>query len=320
MAQKLRNAHSGIRPVKVNGPRTIVPAKDPFFVDVEAGPIVFAPTLSQEDPSTESGSQLTGRTAGFVRFDTPSSSDGSISHSDRLSEQGERLRSDLRWVNPDASEGLTYQQVFDTHRVIRNGMSDVTGQIRPATHLLKTLKGRGADLDRGDAVGEGWFNYAENQRRARQRALAETPPSTPTKGRPAELSPDKGYAGDVGSECSPINLVYKRPDMPILFATAMREPVRFCMFNTGYMRKKDFWDFLKARLTPEVLQGIQKVQSVRQPNRTCRVDFWVDAAAAMGMKQALYLGSRQRRQGVRTDYRMPLYQLTDFWKPNKEMS
>lgn len=311
---------SGLKTVTVNGSRTLEPAKDPFFVDVEAGPIVYAPQSPLEDTPTDSGSQLMGRPPHFIRFATPSSLDGSISSNDRLSEQGMRFRSDLHWINPNSKEDLTHQQTFDVHRVIRNSMFDVTGQIRPANHLLQAAREKGTDLDRDDMVGEGWFNYRENQLRARRRALAETPPSTPIRTPAPGSSPDNGYTGDVGSTCSPTNLVYKRPDMPILFTTAMREPVRFCMFNTGYMRKKDFWDFLKVRLTPEILQGIQRVQSVRQPNRTCRMDFWVDAAAAMGLKQALYLGSRQRRQGVRKDYRLPLYQLTEFWKPNKEMS
>jgi hypothetical protein len=38
------------------------------------------------------------------------------------------------------------------------------------------------------------------------------------------------------------------------------------------------------------------------------------------MKQALYLGSQQRRLGTRKDVRMPLYELSSYWKPNKEMS
>lgn len=303
---------------KGNGYRTSSPAERLFYIDEEAGSILSSSPLPSGPPYIP-GPPSAGSYPDFINLSTTDHTEGVDSSSECLSELAADFRSNLEWVNPHGDENLTYQHVFDVHRVVRNGMVDVTGQARPPTHLLKTLKNSGRNLNRDDMVGEGWFNYRNNQRRARHWALDITRYTTPKRAN-VGLSPDKGYAGDVGSDNSPLNLVYKRPHMPVLFKTEMQEPVRFCMFNTGCMRKTEFWDFLKVRLTPETLQGVLKVQAVRQPNRTCRMDFWVQASSAMGMKQALYLGSRQRRLGVRKDLRMPLYHLTEFWKPNKEMS
>jgi hypothetical protein len=172
-------------------------------------------------------------------------------------------------------------------------------------------------------IDEGWYNYFGNQKRARDRVLHSSPTIVPPPSTPEATlvnTPDRGYEGDLGSDASPLNLVYKRKNMPKAFLTTMAEPTRFCMFNTGYLRKVEFWNFLKTRLAPEILQGVQKVQTVRQPNRNVRMDFWVDAGVARGMKNALYMGSRQRRQGIRKDLRLPLYDLKQYWRPNKEMS
>lgn len=285
-------------------------------MDVEAGPVRFAVKPAPEATSPASS------TPGFVRFQTPSSHGTPDSGSDYLSELEAEVKSDQRWLDRRGKDHLTYDEIYDRSRIVRNRIGEVTGHIRPPTHLLKTLRDRGAELKKDGVIGAGWFNYRGNQKRARDRVLIGTPTA-------AELSPqttlvntpDKGYAADVGSECpTPVNLVYKGGGMPKYFTTIMQEPQRFCMFNTGYMRKAEFWDFLRVRLIPETLQGVQRVQVIRQPNRNTRVDFWVDASCARGLKQALYLGSKQRRLGVRKDLRMPLYDLSSYWKPNKEIS
>lgn len=91
---------------------------------------------------------------------------------------------------------------------------------------------------------------------------------------------------------------------------------RFCMFNTGYISKAEFYKVLKRRMQPEVLLAVRKVEVVQQPNGRPRVDFWVDKRVGGDIKSALYGKSSQRRVGTLRDYKFPLYKLKQFWKPN----
>ncbi|KAG0692306.1 Endonuclease/exonuclease/phosphatase, partial [Suillus ampliporus] len=73
-------------------------------------------------------------------------------------------------------------------------------------------------------------------------------------------------------------------------------------------------------MTPEVLDGVIRVQACRQPNGFPRMDMWVEARVAAGIKLGMYLSARQRRQGTTTNNKFPMYKLAFMWRPNAQTS
>ncbi|KAI5980979.1 Endonuclease/exonuclease/phosphatase, partial [Pisolithus albus] len=100
----------------------------------------------------------------------------------------------------------------------------------------------------------------------------------------------------------------------------MTAPVRFCLFNTGRLTRREVWDTLKDHLTPEVLDGVIRVQTFLQPNGYPRTDFWLEARVAAGVKRGLYLTATQRRRGTKELNKFPLYNLRWLWKHDKRTS
>ncbi|KAF8545689.1 hypothetical protein OG21DRAFT_1428826, partial [Imleria badia] len=73
-------------------------------------------------------------------------------------------------------------------------------------------------------------------------------------------------------------------------------------------------------MTPETLDGVVRVQSVRQPNGYPRTDIWIEARVAAGIKRGMYLIAHQRKVGVRENNKYPLYKLNSLWNPNARTS
>jgi len=99
-------------------------------------------------------------------------------------------------------------------------------------------------------------------------------------------------------------------------ARSLEDGIRFCIFNTGHINKREFWSIIRERLTPETLSGIQRVQNVIQPNGRKRMDMWVAARVATKLKSAMYLTATARREGVNTSFKFPMRELEGMWKPN----
>ncbi|KIN97678.1 hypothetical protein M404DRAFT_159775 [Pisolithus tinctorius Marx 270] len=94
-------------------------------------------------------------------------------------------------------------------------------------------------------------------------------------------------------------------------------PVRFCLFNTGWLTRQEVWDVLKDHLAPEVMDSVLQVQTFLQPNSYPHTDFWLEARVAARIKQGLYLMAAQRRHGTREINKFPPYKLKWFWKHDK---
>lgn len=73
-------------------------------------------------------------------------------------------------------------------------------------------------------------------------------------------------------------------------------------------------------MTPEVLDGVVHVQTIRQPNGFPRTDLWVEARVAAKLKKGLYLMAKQRHVGTKFVYKFPLYKLRWLWRPNEQTS
>jgi hypothetical protein len=134
---------------------------------------------------------------------------------------------------------------------------------------------------------------------------------------------DNGYAGDIGSNTivdlsnsSIGNPVYVRSNMPLSLKMALSETTRFCIFNTDRLTASEAWHILKQHLTPDILDGLTQVKSIRQPNGNPRIDFWLEKCVAGDVSRSLYMCSKDRRQGVKVDHHVPLYKLKDLWIPN----
>lgn len=101
------------------------------------------------------------------------------------------------------------------------------------------------------------------------------------------------------------------------FALALEVTTRYCVFNIGHISKSGFWDVLKSRLSPEILDGVIRVENVCQPNGRKRMDMWVASRVASRIKTALYLDANARRNGVTTCFAYPMRRLEGIWLPNK---
>lgn len=62
---------------------------------------------------------------------------------------------------------------------------------------------------------------------------------------------------------------------------------RFILVNTGTLRVPEIWDELKACLNPEMFKGIVSLKKVHPKNRPARIDMYVDAAVAAGLKRTI---------------------------------
>ncbi|KZP02930.1 hypothetical protein FIBSPDRAFT_1055557 [Athelia psychrophila] len=254
---------------------------------------------------------LTGSPSGFLRFESSSSSN-TDDESDWEGKRELEFRESLTYVDRTGDE-LTAAQVKNWQRVIHNQMTEVTGHAEPPQHVVRAYETNGESPTGPGMAAMGYKNKRAAIRLARNRALRLTPATLPHE----NASPDKGYMGDVGT---PVRPVYLRSHIPVDLTTSLTEPIRFCMFNTGRISSREFWDTLKLRLTDNALMGIRRVQPVCQPNGNFRMDFWAESGMAVRMKQALYMTAAQRRTGTREDYRFPLAKLSEFWIPNKEIS
>lgn len=97
---------------------------------------------------------------------------------------------------------------------------------------------------------------------------------------------------------------------------SLEDSIRFCVFNTEHTNKREFWNIIKDRLSPEILSGVHRVQNVVQPNGRKRIDMWVAARVASKLKSAMYLTATARREGTLTNFKFPMRELDELWKPN----
>lgn len=101
------------------------------------------------------------------------------------------------------------------------------------------------------------------------------------------------------------------------FTKTLNSAIHFCVFNVGTITKAEFWNVLKGVLSPEILKGVTRVQNVDQPNGRKRMDMWVEAKVASRLKQAMYLTSKQRRNGEKVDHKYPTRKLKGLWLPTR---
>jgi endonuclease/exonuclease/phosphatase family metal-dependent hydrolase len=217
--------------------------------------------------------------------------------------------------------GDTAVNVLDDHRVALQSLTKTLRGRSPETPLILRRVANWAWMrKRGGDIQEEMPMEMDVSTPNGLSSSARHAPQTPLQ---QTQSPDKGYAGDVGSAISSTELSSGNraaglspratPPNP---ATAENEPIRFCLFNTGKLTTGQVWEILKERLTDATLSGIVKVKALRQPNGNPRVDLWVEKRVAPEFPRAMYLRATQRRIGVKHDNRLPLYKLKDFWKPS----
>lgn len=271
----------------------------------------MAPAYAPVCTASPGSSSSTGSSSGFIRFGSSSPSNVD-DESDWEDKRELAFRKSLTYVDRIGDE-LTAAQVKNWHRVVRNQMTEVTGLAQPPQNVVEEYEANGESPTGPGMVALGYKNRRAAVRLARNRALAGTLATLPHE----DASPEKGYMGDVGT---PVRPLYLRSHIPKDLTTSLMEPIRFCMFNTGRISAREFWNTLKLRLTDNALMGISRVQPVCQPNGNFRIDFWAESGMAARMKQALYMTAAQRRKGTRHDYRYPLAKLSEFWIPNKEIS
>ncbi|KAI6137751.1 hypothetical protein BKA82DRAFT_4344446 [Pisolithus tinctorius] len=224
----------------------------------------------------------------------------------------------MEWVN-DRGEDVPPEEAWHWYGTGRAVLGRAVGKDRPTNATLReSMYGRQETL----RMGLGVKRWRREKRRffvRRDRALSEdnaswierrfgTPPreGVPLEERRSEQDEDVPLA----------------PFLPYgptrsQFTAELTAPVRFCLFNTGRLTRREVWDVLKDHLAPEVMDGVIRVQTFLQPNGYPRTDFWLEARVAARIKQGLYLTAAQRRRGTRELNKFPLYKLKWFWKHDK---
>ena len=272
-----------------------------------------------EERNVESEMDTFDREASFVAFDNQSMDLNSIDSAedeDLLSERGREQFKNMVWMNKDRTIVEDTENMWKANHMVRTQLGQHIGRGRPPTPILKRmLEGDSVDATwpearrwrrekrrymtrKDEALGEDHLGWINNRLKDPSRTSSAT---------------KEDETGSVETD-SPI---YLRSADQLDFKDAMMAPVRFCLFNTGRRSKREVWTILKDRMTPETLDGVVRVQSIRQPNGYPRTDIWVEARVAAGIKKGLYMMANQRRAGVKTPYKYPLYKLRWMWHANE---
>ena len=280
-----------------------------FYIDVNKSVVRLKKVRPvSDDESTDHRGTTPIREPDFVALPTTPGNE-----TDRSSDDGDSIRQEVEFLKPTKKgpkQVLTFVDAYNHHRLAGNVLEPLTGFCKPDSRTVRRHKG-GPRRIPGNTF-EGW-----NRRRQVKsdiiKASKET--SAPLK---------KGVHVEPTDDRSDFYILpYMRIQNELSRETReddARSWIRFCMFNTGPMPLAQFRRFLIERLQYEVYIGVRKIKTIRQPNGNVRTDFWVTESAAGGMKDALYMKAHHRRKGTKRDHRIPLFELKDWWLPNKDVA
>lgn len=260
------------------------------------------------------------RGSSFVAFDsqtTDSNAESSVDDGDLLSERGKEQFEELEWLDKDRNVVEDMRRAWNAHHMVRTQLGQHINRGRPPTPVLKRMLEGGSNED----IWPEARRWRREKRRyiSRKDAALEEDHSEWVKRHLRDPSTTSLVTKD--NETNSVHTdspIFLRSSDQTDFPKAMKAPVRFCLFNTGRLSKREVWNVLKDRMTPETLDGVVRVQSIRQPNGYPRTDIWIEARVAAGLKKGLYMMANQRRFGVKENHKFPLYKLRTAWHPNEK--